>query len=71
MWKLKFGHNIGTYECFMQIEFGGAWLCDQKFKGWKTAKKGTNLYRYFLVSTDIDKKWFVTFEHTINRLSFG
>ena len=26
---------------------------------------------YILVITDIDEKWFVIFEHTINHLSFG
>ena len=34
-------------------------------------KKLTNFNRYNSVITDIDKKWFVIFEHTINHLFFG
>ena len=34
-------------------------------------KKLTNLNRYISVATDIDEKWFVVFDHTINHLSFG
>ena len=34
-------------------------------------KKLTSLNRYILVLTDIDEKWFVVFEHTVNRLSCG
>ena len=30
-----------------------------------------NLNRYISVITDIEENWFVVFEHTINRLSFG
>ena len=37
----------------------------------KMGKKLTSLNRYILVITDIDEKWFVIFEHTINHLSFG
>ena len=37
----------------------------------KMGKKLTNLNRYISVITDIDKKWFVIFEHTINHLSLG
>ena len=33
--------------------------------------KLTSLNRYISVITDIDKKWFVIFEHTTNHLSFG
>ena len=33
-------------------------------------KKLTNLNRYISTITDIDEKWFVVFEHTINHLSF-
>ena len=29
--KLKFGHNVGAYECFMQTELGGASSRDQNF----------------------------------------
>ena len=34
-------------------------------------RKRTILNRCILVNTDFDGKWFVLFEHTINRLSFG
>ena len=34
-------------------------------------KNLTNLNQYISVITNIDKKWFVTFEQTINHLSFG
>ena len=34
-------------------------------------KKLTNLNRYISVVTNIDEKWFVVFEHTMNHLSFG
>ena len=34
-------------------------------------KKLTNLNQYISVNTNIDEKWFVIFEHTINHLSFG
>ena len=34
-------------------------------------KKPTNLNRYISVITDIEEKWLVIFEHTINHLSFG
>ena len=34
-------------------------------------KKLPSLNRYIFVITDIDEKWFVIFEHTINHLSFG
>ena len=34
-------------------------------------KKLTNLNRYISIITDIDEKWFVLFEHSINHLFFG
>ena len=34
-------------------------------------KKLTNLNRYSSVITNIDEKWFVSFEHTINCFSLG
>ena len=34
-------------------------------------EKLSNLNRYISVITDIDEKWFVIFEKTINRLFFG
>ena len=34
-------------------------------------KKLTSLNRYISVITNIDEKWYVIFEHAINRLSFG
>ena len=34
-------------------------------------KKLANLNRLIWVITDIDEKWFVVFEHTINHLAFG
>ena len=34
-------------------------------------KKLTNLNQYISVVTDIAKKWFVIFEHTIKQLSLG
>ena len=37
----------------------------------KNGQKVTNLNRYIPVITNIDKKWFVIFEHTIDLLSFG
>ena len=33
-------------------------------------KKLTNLNQYIVVVVDIDEKWFVIFQHTINHLSF-
>ena len=37
----------------------------------KMDRKGTILNRYIWVITEIDRKGFVIFEYTINRLSFG
>ena len=34
-------------------------------------KKLANLNRLIWVITDIDEKWFVVFEHTIDHLAFG
>ena len=42
-----------------------------KFYKPKLGKKLTNLNLNILVRTDIDEKWIVIFEHTINHLSFG
>ena len=39
---------------------------DQNFSG----RKSSNLNGYISVITDIDEKWFVVFEQTINHLSF-
>ena len=36
----------------------------------KVGRKWTILNQYISVITDIDEKWFVIFEHTINCLSF-
>ena len=55
----------------MQTEFRDAMSCDQNFYRPKMGKKLTSLNRYISVITDIDEKWFVIFEHTINHLSFG
>ena len=62
---------MGAYESFMQTEFRGARSRDQKFYKPKIGKNLTNLDLYISVITDIDAKWFVVFEHTINHLSFG
>ena len=37
---LKFEHNVGAYECFMQTEFGGAWSLDQNVMHQKWAESG-------------------------------
>ena len=42
-----------------------------KFYRPKIGKKLTSLNRYILIISDIDEKWFVVFEHSINHLSFG
>ena len=42
-----------------------------KFYRPKVGKKWTILNRYISVITNIDEKWFVVSEHTINWLSFG
>ena len=56
----------------MQTEFGGARPRDQNFTGRKWAKVDEFEPIYSIsVITDIDQKWFVIFEHTINHLSFG
>ena len=34
-------------------------------------KKSTSLKWYISITTNIDEKWFVVFEHTINHLTFG
>ena len=46
--RLKFGHNVGAYECFMKTEFGGARSSDQNFTGRKAAKK-------WRISTDLSR----------------
>ena len=35
----------------------------------ENGQKLTNLNQYILIITNINKKWFVIFEHTINHLS--
>ena len=62
---------MGAYKCLLQTEFGSARLRDQNFTGRKLTKTLTSLNRYFSVIFDIEEKWFVIFEHTINHLSFG
>ena len=42
-----------------------------KFYRLKVGRKRTSLNRYISVNTDIDEKWFVILEHTINWLCFG
>ena len=37
----------------------------------KMGKKLKRLNRYISVITDIEEKWFVIFEHTVNHLSLG
>ena len=37
----------------------------------ENGQKLTNMNQYILIITNINKKWFVIFEHTINHLSFG
>ena len=36
----------------------------------ENGQKLTSLNRYISVITDVDEKWFVIFEHTINHFSF-
>ena len=35
---LKFEYNVDAYKCFLQTEFGGAWLRDQTLTGRKWAE---------------------------------
>ena len=49
----------------------GAPVTWPKFYRPKVGRKWTILNRYISVITDIDEKWSVIFEHTINWLSFG
>ena len=58
---------MAAYECFVQTEFGIVQSRDQNYTG----QKGAILKRYISVITNIDKKWFMIFEHPINHLSFG
>ena len=37
----------------------------------ENGQKLTNMNQYILIIANINKKWFVIFEHTINHLSFG
>ena len=60
-----------AYKGFVQTEFGGAQSRDQNFTGQKWEKKLTSFNRFISVITNIYQKWFVMFEHTINRLFFG
>ena len=64
---LKFGHNMSAYEGLMHIEFGGTRSRDRNFTGQKWAKVGE--FEPISITTDIDEKWFVIFEHTIYHLS--
>ena len=61
---------MDAYKCFMQTEFGAPGHVT-KMRQAENGQKVTSLNRYILVITDIDEKWFVVFEHTINHLSFG
>ena len=54
----------------MRNEFGGARSRDPNFTDRKL-QESTNLNAYMSVSTDIDEKRFVAFEHIINHLCFG
>ena len=38
--QLKFVHNVGDYQCFMQTEFGGTGSRDQNVTGRKWAEIG-------------------------------
>ena len=64
-------HILSAYECFMRAEFGAP---DHGTKILQ-AENGQKVDKfepiYILVIIDIDEKWFVIFEHTINHLSFG
>ena len=65
---------MGAYKGFIHTEFGGARSRDRNFTSRKSAESRRILNQYILetpTSTNIDKKWFVIFEHTNNNLSFG
>ena len=68
--KLKFGHDVGAYECFMQTELEAPGHVTKILRA-KNGQKVGNFNRYISIITDIDEKWFVIFEHTINCLFFG
>ena len=61
---------MGAYKCFMQTEFGGPDYVTKILQA-KMGQKWAILKRYISVITNIDDKWFVIFEHTINHLSLG
>ena len=68
--KLKFQHNVGAYECFMQTEFrvtGHVTKILQAING----QKVDEFEPIYLGNYDIDEKWFVNIEHTINYLYFN
>ena len=70
--KLKLEHNVGACEYFMQTEFGGARSRDQNFTDRKWAKSWRIWIDISCVFvTNVDVKWFVILEHTINHFSFG
>ena len=62
---------MGANECLIHTEFGGARLRDQNLTGPKCEKVDKFETIYLGISTYIDGKWFVIFEHTINCLIFG
>ena len=62
MWILTNGLCKPSLEIYINII---------KFYTPKMGKKLTSSNRYISIITDIDDKWFVVFEHTINHLSFG
>ena len=62
---------MGTYEGFMETEFGGVRSHFCKILHLENGQKVNNLNQYISIIIDIDEKWFLIFEHTINYLSFG
>ena len=64
-------HVTGAYADLVRTEFGDVRSREQNFIGQKLENRWTNLNRYISISTDIDKNWFVIFEHTMNYLFYG
>ena len=70
---------MGAYECFMQTAFGrgggggggGGLGHVTKILQAENGQKETSLKRYISIYTDIDEKWFVSFEYAITHLSFN
>ena len=60
---------MGACECFKLTELGGAGHVIKILRA-KNGQKLTKLNRYISIITDMDEKWFVVFECTINHLSF-